>query len=118
MVLVAVRARRSAGSGSAPAAGSGDGVSGLDDQGGGVFGCLAGDLWQDGDVGVGGQDDAAVAELILDGFEFGAGGQTGLAAPWRRCRRMDGSPAASQSWRKWRVSRSGAIGSPLRVVKT
>jgi hypothetical protein len=80
--------------GAARAAGSGDEVARLDDQGGGVFGCLAGDVGQDRDVGVGGQHDAGVPELVLDGLQFRARGQPGreqCSNPANRsARRTDG----------------------------
>jgi len=47
---------------------------GAQDQLGGVSGCFVLGGVQDAGVGVGGQDDAGVAELVLDGFEVGAGG--------------------------------------------
>jgi len=51
----------------AEAAGGGE-----DEPGGGVGGLVL-PGWQDAGVGVGGEHDAGVAELVLDGFEVGAG---------------------------------------------
>ena len=47
---------------------------GAEDQLGGVPGGRVLDRVQHAGVGVGGQDDAGVAELVLDGLEVGAGG--------------------------------------------
>jgi hypothetical protein len=55
------------------AAGARDVACGVDDQAGGGFGFLAGEVGFDADVGVGGEHDAGVAEFVLDDFEVGAG---------------------------------------------
>jgi hypothetical protein len=57
--------------------------AGGDDEPGGVLGGVAGEVGQDRDVGVGGEDDAGVAELVLDGPQVGAccQGEAGGAVP-------------------------------------
>ena len=90
-----------------------------DDEGGGVLGRMAGHLGQHRGIGVGGQDDAGVAEHVLDDFQVGAGSEREAGGAVSQVMQPDRRQAASQSsWRKYRDSRSGAMGSPLRPVTT
>src|SRR2546429_6873190 len=76
-------------------------VRGVAQQAGGGFGGLVLGGGQDVGVQVGGDGDAGVAELVLHGFEVGAGGVGEGAAPWRRsCSRIGGSPARVMRIRK------------------
>src|SRR5437868_10285632 len=99
--------------------GSRDEAGGFEDAGGGLLCCFVGDLRKDGGVGVGGEHDAGVPEHLLHTLQFHRGrqGEGGCAVaqvvqPDRR------QPCLAISLLKVRVSRSGAIGSPLSPVKT
>ena len=70
-------------SGTAGAGSSRDQAACLDDERGGVLGGLGGDLGQHRGVGVSRQDDARVAEHVLDDFQLcpGGEGEAGRAVP-------------------------------------
>lgn len=76
-------------------------ASGFGDELGGGFRGLERERRQHTDVGVGGQDDGGVAELVGDDLQVGAGfqGQAG-AVCLRSCRRMGGGSAALVSFLK------------------
>lgn len=83
----------------------GDAGCGGQDEAGGGFGDGEVQVEWDAGVGVGGEHDGGVAELLLNGLEASASAQWArVAAPWRRsCRRTGGRAESVTRRRKRRV---------------
>ena len=85
-----------------------------------LFRCRVSDDGQDRGVGVGGKHDAGMAEHVLHDAEVHAGGQCerGRALSLGRAAGSVAARPGRLGALKVRVSRSGAIGPPSRLVRT
>jgi hypothetical protein len=93
-----------------------DGGCGGQDEPGGGLGGLDVQVVQDAGVGVGGEHDAGVPELLLDGLQVGAGGVTGR----ERCsnRANASAPEVGRWWHSsvsviWGAGEFGGVGGPV-----